>query len=238
MYRLFFRRRPAQPSSNGAAALSGPLVLDDEERLRYQRLRLLLNAPALRNESGRSLMVAACRASTGATTTAMLLARTLADGNRHRVLLVDANLRAPTLAALFDVPHGRGLSDALRHGDDLDPEILETGWPHVWLLTAGEIPAASEAVFEDKRIGQLLTRLKQRFDFIVLDAAPVLESAEPHALAPEVDGVILVIEADRTPVHDAQRAKRDLELAGGRLVGAILNRERDYMPRLVQRFFR
>jgi protein-tyrosine kinase len=238
MYGLFSRRRRRRASSNDLVPIRDASAMTDEERLRYQRLRLLLNAAAFRNESMRSLMVAGCRAATGATTTAVLLARTLAEGNRHRVLLVDGNLRAPALHALFDVSNGSGLYDALRQGDDLDPEIHDTPWSHLWLLTAGQAPAASQALFEDKRIGQLLTRLKQRFDFIVLDAAPVLESADPHGLAAEVDGVILVIEADATAVDEAQQAKRDLELAGGRLIGAILNRERDYTPRLLRRFFR
>jgi capsular exopolysaccharide synthesis family protein len=240
MYRLFSsaRRRSGPLSSNGAAPPGGALESTDEERVRYQRLRLLLTGAAFRSDSVRSLMVAGCRAGTGASTTAVVLARTLAEGNRHRVLLIDANLHRPRLDALCDISNETGLCDALVHGDDLDPPIHETRWSNLWLLTAGHAPAPSEALFEDKRLGQLLTRLKHRFDFIVLDSAPVLESAEPHGLAPEVDGVILVIEAGRTPVHDAQQAKRDLELAGGRLIGAILNRERDYTPRILRRFYR
>lgn len=229
-------RRPR--SSNGPAPPCVPLEFDERERMRYQNARLLLNGAASRNGSLRSLMVVGCRASTGATTTAALLARTLAEGNRHRVLLIDANFRTPALDIVFDVSNRSGLYDVLFDGEHADPLLHETRWPNLSLLTAGRAPASPDALFEDKRLEQLLADLKRAFDFVVLDSAPVLEFPDAYGLAPEVDGVVLVVEAERTPVHDAQRAKRDLELAGGRLIGAVLNRERDYTPRVLRRFFR
>lgn len=223
--------------TEGPAPSCVPLEFDEHERMRYQKLRLLLTAAASRRDSLRSLMVAGCRASTGATTTAAVLARTLAEGNRHRVLLIDANFRTPALDMVFDVSNRSGLYDLLFDGGHPDPPIHETRWANLFLLTAGRAPASPEAVFEDKRIGQLLADLKHKFDFVILDSAPVLEFPDTYGLAPEVDGVVLVVEADRTPVHDAQQARRDLELAGARLIGAVLNRERDYIPGVLRRFF-
>lgn len=231
--RGFWRpRASSEPASPGV-----PLEFNERARMRYQKLRLLLNGAASRSDSLRSLLCVGCRAATGATTTAALLAQMLAEENR-RVLLVDANLRTPALHIAFGLPNQSGLYDVLVDEGHPDPVIHETLWPRLSLLTAGRLPGSQEAVFEGKRVGQLLADLKTKFDFVILDSAPVLESPDAYGLAPEVDGILLVVDAERTPVHEAQQAKRDLELAGGRMIGAILNRERDYTPRVLRRFFR
>jgi capsular exopolysaccharide synthesis family protein len=226
-------RFPTTPRSQEASS-EDYAGLDTRLSLITQRLRLLLNGAAPQSDALRALMVVGCRASTGTTTTAALLARTLAEENRRRVLLVDANLRKPALDILFGVSNRSGLCNVVSEGAHRDAPIHETRWPNVSLLTAGRFRASPEAVFEDKRFDQLLSDLKQKFDLVIFDCAPLLEFPDAHGLAPKVDGVVLVVEAERTPVHDAQQAKRDLELAGGRLIGAVLNRERDYIPRVLR----
>jgi Mrp family chromosome partitioning ATPase len=83
----------------------------------------------------------------------------------------------------------------------------------------------------------LITHLKEKFDFIIFDCAPVPDFPDAFALAPKVDGIILVAEADKTLVGEAQRAKRNLEQSGGRILGVVLNRQRDYMPVFLRKFF-
>jgi Mrp family chromosome partitioning ATPase len=92
-------------------------------------------------------------------------------------------------------------------------------------------------VFEGRAIELLLDELKQKFDFIIFDAAPVIEFPDSYALAPKVDGIILVVGAEKTSVDEAQRAKRNIEQAGGRLLGIVLNRRKNHIPVRLRKFF-
>ena len=80
----------------------------------------------------------------------------------------------------------------------------------------------------------LLARLRPQFDFIVIDGPPINSYADASILATKVDGVILVVEADRTPVSDAEMAKRQLDKVGARILGVVLNRRRSYIPAFLE----
>jgi Mrp family chromosome partitioning ATPase len=83
-------------------------------------------------------------------------------------------------------------------------------------------------------VDSLLTRLRPQFDFIVIDGPPVNRYADASVLATKVDGVILVVEADRTPVVEAEAAKRQLDKVGARILGVVLNRRRSYIPAFLE----
>ena len=80
----------------------------------------------------------------------------------------------------------------------------------------------------------MLARLRPEYDFVVVDSPPVNQYADASVLANKVDGVILVIEADRTPLAEAEAAKRQLERVGARILGVVLNRKRSYIPAFIE----
>jgi Mrp family chromosome partitioning ATPase len=80
----------------------------------------------------------------------------------------------------------------------------------------------------------LVGRLQSQFDFIIIDGPPVNSYADASVLATKVDGVILVVEADRTPVGEAEAAKRQLDRVGARILGLVLNRRRSYIPAFLE----
>jgi Mrp family chromosome partitioning ATPase len=79
-----------------------------------------------------------------------------------------------------------------------------------------------------------VTRLRAQFDFIVIDGPPVNRYADASVIATKVDGVILVVEADNTPVVEAEAAKRQLDKVGARILGVVLNRRRSYIPAFLE----
>ena len=83
-------------------------------------------------------------------------------------------------------------------------------------------------------IDALINRLRPQFDFIVVDGPPVNHYADASVLATKVDGVILVVEADSTPVVEAEAAKRQLDKVGARILGVVLNRQRSYIPAFLE----
>jgi protein-tyrosine kinase len=206
-------------------------------QVEYQKLRVWLTNPSGREQPLQTVMIVSCRAGTGSTTTATLLARTLAEGKNFRVLIIDGNFRTSSLNRAFKVKNNGGFTEIVSAGAPFEAHIQPTDRQNLFVLTTGEISLLPAEVFEGKAIELLLAELKQKFDFIIFDAAPVIEFPDSYALAPKVDGIILVVEAEKTSIEEAQRAKRNIEQAGGRLLGVVLNRRKNYIPALLRKFF-
>jgi capsular exopolysaccharide synthesis family protein len=221
-------------------ALDLPLEVEASAMLGYQKIRTWLTNPASQGQGTiQTVMVVACHSGTGNTTTAALLASTLAQGKKSqsRVLIIDGNFRTPSLNFVFNVSNNGGFSETVSNGMLFDVNIQPTNRPNLFVLTSGQVSLVPAEVFEGESIDHLLAQLKQKFNFIIFDAAPALEFPDSYALAPKVDGIILVVESEKTLVVDAQRAKRDLERAGGRILGVVLNRHKDYTPVTLRKFF-
>lgn len=210
--------------------------LDPFREVEYQRVRVWLTGSASRGRAIKTLMVVSCHSGTGTTTTAALLGTTLTEGNKLRVVIVDSNFRTPALGRVFNVRSGDGLSNVVAEGLPIETGMRATERRNLSVLPTGHIARFPAEVFEGVAIDHTIAALRERFDFVIFDAAPVLEFPDAHALAPKVDGTVLVVGAERTSVDDARRAKRALEDAGGHVLGVILNRQRDYTPRLLRRF--
>jgi capsular exopolysaccharide synthesis family protein len=203
----------------------------------YQNIRAWIMNRGAGGERIRSLMLVAPHTASGTTTTAAMLASTLAEGKRTRVLLVDANLRGGRLGSLFDVPATGGFAEVLAEGAAFEARVRATAQPQLMLLPngAGAHPAD---VFEAAALEAFVDQVCEKFDVVVFDVAPVLDFPDASLLAPHVDAIALVIEADRTSTEAAVRACQALEAAGGRVVGVILTGAHDYTPGWLQRRLR
>lgn len=217
----FERRRPQERVSAN----------DVGEQDEYQRLRAsLLLAPV--PSGAHTILVTAARHGEGATRIALGLANALSSERDNRVLLVEANLRSPSLADRIPINGAAGLGDVFAGRARPEDAVMQVGTTNLSVLHAG----AKAAVVDCDALAAILTRLRPQFDFIVVDAPPVNGYAEVAVLAPRMDGVILVVEADRTPVLEAENAKRSLDRVGARLFGVVLNRQRAYVPGFIQAF--
>ena len=220
------RSRPTRPSSPIGDPGERPSVTQEE----YQKLRANLVSIAV--PSGlHTILITAPRHGEGTTTVAVGLATALAKERESRVLLVEANLRTPCFGSIFPLPTTAGLADfaAGRIAAEALPTRLEE--QNLSVVAAGETPSL---MVDLEVIDGLLSRLHAQYDFIVVDAAPVSSYADTSVLATKVDGVILVIEADRTPVAEAESAKRQLDKVGARILGVVLNRRRSYLPAFME----
>jgi protein-tyrosine kinase len=204
--------------------------------LEYEKIGAWLTNPALQGKRLQAVMVVAPHAGTGNTTTAALLAETLANVKKRRVLIIDSNFRTPGLNMVFQVKNDGGFIEAASDGVPFETHIQPTDRPNLFVLTSGQISLSPAEVFEGDAIDQLIGKLRDNFDFILFDAAPVIDFPDSLALASKVDSIILVTQSEKTSVEDAQRAKMNLEQAGGRILGVVLNRKRDYTPPFLRRF--
>ena len=167
----------------------------------------------------------------GCTTTAASFANTMAQFCRLNVLLIDANLRSPKLHEIFNVEYNQGLGNLLTNGgEDKTSLFKKVGRGNLYLIPCGKQNSGPLAIFESKRFDRTLQAMREKFDYVILDAPPVSRYAETKVMGKKADGVILVIESGKTRKQVAIRAKQDLEEAGAKILGTILNRRKHYIP--------
>lgn len=171
----------------------------------------------------------------GTSSLAWHLARTLAASGRQSVCLVEANLRTPVLAGALGLRTAPGLRELLAGEADLEATVQRPSNAALSVITAGTAGATDVSLFTRQAIVGVVERIRARFRAVVFDAAPVLRYPDTVALAPHLDGVVLVLQAQRDKWEVAQRSARLLEGAGSRIVGAVLNRKPLYIPEWVNR---
>jgi capsular exopolysaccharide synthesis family protein len=169
----------------------------------------------------------------GVSTTAINFATTLAHHRRCKVLLVEANLRIPGIHTSFDIERDRGLSDMITNGGDPVSYIKEIRPGYLSVVTAGSRHGVPISLFESDRFDAFLQSMNEIFDYIILDVPPVPIFSEARVLCTKVDGVVLVLEAGKTRKQVAIRAKKEIEAAGGRILGVVLNKRKYYIPKWI-----
>ena len=166
----------------------------------------------------------------GASTTAINFATTLARNCRLKVLLVEANLRTPGLHTTFCIEPECGLSDIMRNGEKPDFYFKKVEPANLYVVTSGSKLTGAVTLFESERFNKFLTAVRAVYDYIILDGPPVPSFSEARVICSKVDGVVLVVEAGKTREQVATRAKKELEEAGGKVLGMVLNRRKYYIP--------
>ena len=171
----------------------------------------------------------------GCTTTAAGFANTMAQYCRLNVLLIDTNIRSPRLHEVFNVEHYQGLDDLLTNEEEKISLFKKMGHGNLYLIPCGKKASIPQAVFESTRFNKILKLMREKFDYVILNAPPVNSYAETKVLGKKVDGVMLIIESGKTRKQVAVRAKQELENAGAKVLGVILNRRKHYIPEFIYR---
>lgn len=185
----------------------------------YRTLRTNLSFYSL-DEPIRSLVVTSPAPDEGKSTTIANLAVTMAQSGR-RTILVDSDLRRPSLHTFFDLGHDRGLTDMVLD-EGSAPALQETGVPDLWLLASGKKPPNPADMLGSRQLDRVITRLTDQADIVLFDAPPIIAVTDAAVLGAKVDGVLLVLKAGKTRRDHAERARQMLEKAHVRLIGATL----------------
>lgn len=170
----------------------------------------------------RTLLVTSAMPQEGKTTTSLNLAAAYAVGGL-RTILVEADLRRPSLHRLFGMVGTRGLTTAIVGDVSLQDAVLNTDMRNMAVLMAGAIPPNPVELLGSDQMTELLDRLQRAFDVVIVDSPPIVPVADPAALAGRCDGVVLVCRAGRTDRRRLTQATQVIDRAGGRLVGVVLN---------------
>lgn len=188
----------------------------------YRTLRTNMEFSNLDKNLG-VILVTSAGAEEGKSTTLSNLAVTIAQSGK-RVILVDADLRRPTLHQAFGLKNSVGLTDMVRDETLLaNPPMQETTVPNLRVLTSGQLPPNPAEILGSKRMSEILAALLERADMVLLDAPPVLAVTDAAVLSSKVDGVLLVVSAGKTKRESARKAQAQLEKINARVIGAVLN---------------
>jgi capsular exopolysaccharide synthesis family protein len=158
----------------------------------------------------------------GKTTLAANLAVALAQAQK-RVILVDADLRRPSVHKLFGVSAAQGLASVLGGEADLPNVVQQTAVPGLSVLTCGPVPPNPAELLTLPRFAQLLADLRARYDCVIIDTPPLLAVTDPAVVSPLADGVILTIRLSKNARPHAERAKEVLTTLGARVIGVVVN---------------
>jgi capsular exopolysaccharide synthesis family protein len=166
----------------------------------------------------------------GATTTAVNFAKTLVRDHQVKVLLIDANMRTPNLRELFDIKNDEGLTDIVLNHDTKPYKVINCDPSYLFVLATGGNYVGPVGLFESERFDAFLENVREEFDYIIIDSAPLPSFAESRVLCEKVDGVVLVVESGKIRRHVALRAKKELEDAGANILGVVLNKRKYHIP--------
>jgi polysaccharide biosynthesis transport protein len=191
------------------------------EAYRDLRTSILLSASA--DRSPRVLLVTSSLKGEGKSTTSVNLAITLAQAN-ERVLLMDCDMRNPSIHRIIGLPNTNGLSNFLS-GTSMDsaPLIQPTQVPNLFVFSAGRVPPNPSELIGSTRMKKCIMALSEHFDRVLIDSPPVLAVTDARILATIVDGVVLVIKGGETNKEAVMRARRLLRDVHARILGTMLN---------------
>lgn len=171
----------------------------------------------------------------GCSGTAASVADALAENARGRICMVEANFRSPGLPALFGTSNHYGLTEALRENAPIRSIAKSVNNDRLWLLSCGSLAADSPNLLTSEQLKTRFAEMRAEFDFVIVDAPPLIPYSDAIALGKLSDGVILVLEAESTRRDAAIAAVEHLRSAQIEILGAVLNKRTFPIPERIYR---
>jgi capsular exopolysaccharide synthesis family protein len=218
---MVFKRKkkvaPTDPSRKLIATLDPKSPIAEQ----YRTIRTNIQYSSIDNELT-TLMVTSSGPGEGKSTTAGNLAVVFAQLGK-KVLLVDSDLRKPTVHHTFAASNLFGFTTVLTKQAKLESTVIKTEEKDLYVLTSGPIPPNPAELLSSKLMDQFIEEAKELFDYVIFDTPPLLAVADPQILSNKVDGSIFVVFSGKTEIDQAKKAKELLENAQSKLVGVVLN---------------
>lgn len=206
----------------GAQSLGKVVVMPDVPAAaveQYRRLAASLHHARLERDV-KVLMITSASPGEGKTLTATNLALTLSESYRRKVLLIDADLRRPSLHHIFGLPNVLGLSDALKGEADRKLSVIQVS-PNLTVLPAGRPDSDPMGGLTSDRMRRIVQEAAAHFDWVIIDTPPVGFLSDANLLVAMVDAALFVVRAGKSPYRLVQRA---LDAVGrSRILGVVLN---------------
>jgi succinoglycan biosynthesis transport protein ExoP len=190
------------------------------EAFRALRTSVLLSRPSL---PPKIILLTSSLPSEGKSTVSLNLAWVLAQ-SAAKVLIIDGDLRRPSLMRSLNLPSLIGLCNVLTGTSTFEESVIPLpGDPRLFLLPTGPLPPNPAELLSSEAFANCLEKARSQFDFVIIDSPPVLSVTDPLVISPLVDGVLFVVRSGATNRHMIQRACRILQRSASPLLGSVLN---------------
>ena len=173
----------------------------------------------------KTIAITSCTPNEGKSMTVANLAIVLTQAGKS-VLIMDCDMRNPTVHKNFNLSNKVGLSSCISMGTAVDDAVQATAIDGLYALTAGVIPPNPSELLGSERMQNILQRAKEEYDYVLIDTPPVLPVTDSLVLGRMVDGLILVIDSGEIKVEMAREVKNQLVHAGANILGVVLNKVR------------
>jgi polysaccharide biosynthesis transport protein len=173
----------------------------------------------------RSLSVTSTSPSEGKSTSSLAIANALGRTGK-RVILIDLDLRRPAMARALGLSRTVGVSNYLSGDDGWQAMVQATSYANLHFMASGPMPPSAPELLSGDRLAQLISQLGTAYDHVVIDGPPMLELADAQLIARNVEGIIFVVEAGRTPIRAVEATLKRLRENGNRLFGIVLTKYR------------
>ncbi len=193
-------------------------------------------------QTGRVIQITASRFSEGVTTTTLALAATIAASPQREqgVIVVEANLRDPSVQRYLSFESGGSLARVMGQGDDVWPHIQTVDALGVAVLPAGSVadavPSGGELETAFNNIGKTLETLRGRYRYILVDSPPVIPFRDSNVIATMTDGILFVVEAEVTRSQVVDFSLKKLSAVQGKILGLVLNKRQFHIPQWLYRY--
>ena len=189
------------------------------EAYRVLRTNLMF---ARKDPKANSLIVVSSGVGEGKTTTVLNLAVIFAH-NGHKVLLVDTDLRRPSLHKRLNVSNSIGVTNVLLKQCSIEEAVQTTSIPNLHFLPSGRLQSSSLGILNSPQMREFIDEMKRRYDFVFFDSPPIMGVSDASILVSQMDLAMLVVQFRKYPQAMSVRAKQTIEKVGGNLMGAVLN---------------
>ncbi|BBD09259.1 putative ATPase [Desulfovibrio ferrophilus] len=205
----------------------------DEAQLRGNLAELVMIQGNIQGKDNnvRTIYVTSCFNGEGKTRAVMNMGHGMSI-NHSRILLIDGNPRAPQLHKKYGVPSAPGLMDVLFLGTSTEDAIHETRYRDLHVMPFGQGPPGRPNMLKDNILRDWLDRMKDSYDFIIMDGHSQIGSSDGPLVASIFDGTVLVVECEKTKWEVLQDASKKIALLGGKPLGIVLNKRKFYIPRI------
>ena len=212
------RKKPELPPTEIPPILIPPPDSFAAEQFRKLRTEIFLKS----DNPHRIILVTSAVPQEGKSLVAMNLALTISKEIQRKVILIDGDLRRPSIR-LPNLHNSKGLSTYLSHDIPLSEILIKSGDENFWIIPSGPLSGKPSELLGSKRMGELLLSLKESEGetFVVIDSAPILSASESVMLSRMVDAVVFVVMADRTHREAVQRAIKSIDKQ--KIIGIVLN---------------
>lgn len=177
------------------------------------------------------LMVTSSKPGEGKTLGAISIAKTLAQGNNVKVLLIDVNFKSPKLHQIFDIPAHPGLADVVLNQAQRQDACVTTEINNLDVMPIGTSQPNANWLFDSELFAQQLKALAADYDYVIVDTNSFLGTSEVSLICPLFDAILLVVQCEVTKWQVAKITADKIKNARGKLLGTVMNRRKFYIPR-------